>query len=83
MGLHDNNEIKIYLNTADKIKDFCNTVKNFESDIDLYTLRGMVDAKSILGIHTLDLSQDTYVKIISDSEAERVRFAKEMARFKE
>ena len=62
----DNKKIKINLNDASKIKEFINVARSFMSDIDIMTEREVVDAKSVLGIYALNLSDDTYVRIISD-----------------
>ena len=48
---------KIKLDTFDKIKKFINIVQKFESDIDLVSGRYVIDAKSIMGIFSLDLSK--------------------------
>lgn len=50
-------DYKIKLDTFDKIKKFINIVQKFESDIDLVSGRYVIDAKSIMGIFSLDLSK--------------------------
>lgn len=72
-----NKKIKIKLN-YDKIKDFIRTTNKFASDIDVLADRVVIDGKSILGMYALDLSQDIYVKIISDDIAECRKFEAEM-----
>ena len=61
----ENKKIKINLKEFNKVKDFISVVRKFESDIDLMTNRAIVDAKSVLGIYALDLSEDTYVNILN------------------
>ena len=78
----ENKKIKINLKEFDKVKDFINVVRNFESDIDLMTNRAIVDAKSVLGIYALDLSEDTYVRIITDNFEEEKDFETAMEAFK-
>ena len=57
-------KIKIRLTDIDKIKKFIKITNNYKSDIDILTDRAVVDAKSILGVHALNLSDDTYVRIM-------------------
>lgn len=78
----ENKKIKINLKEFDKVKDFINVVRNFESDIDLMTNRAIVDAKSVLGIYALDLSEDTYVRIITDNFEEEKDFEESMEAFR-
>lgn len=78
----ENKKIKINLKEFNKVKDFINVVRNFESDIDLMTNRAIVDAKSVLGIYALDLSEDTYVRIITDNFEEEKNFETVMEAFK-
>ena len=50
-------KIKIRLMTINDVKDFVNIVMKYEFDIDLVSGRYAVDAKSIMGIFSLDLSK--------------------------
>lgn len=75
-------KIKINLNDVSKIKGFIRVVRGFESDVDIMTERAVVDAKSVLGIYGLDLTQDTYVRIISDDVNENRKFETAMEEFK-
>lgn len=77
----ENKKIKINLKEFSKVKDFISVVRNFESDIDLMTNRAIVDAKSVLGIYALDLSEDTYVRIITDNFEEEKNFEMAMEAF--
>ncbi|MDO5291971.1 MAG: HPr family phosphocarrier protein [bacterium] len=47
----------ISLNSVDKVKSFVNKVSQFDEEIDLVSGRYVVDAKSLLGIFSLDLSK--------------------------
>ena len=49
--------VKISLNSIDKVKAFVNDVTNFNTDFDLVSGRYVIDAKSIMGIFSLDLSR--------------------------
>ena len=50
-------EKTIQLNAINDVKDFVNTVMMFDYDIDLVSGRYAIDAKSIMGIFSLDLSK--------------------------
>lgn len=49
--------IKISLNSIDKVKTFVNEINKFDFDFDLVSGRYVIDAKSIMGIFSLDLSK--------------------------
>ena len=46
---------KISLNSIDKVKAFVNEISKFDCDFDLVSGRYVIDAKSIMGIFSLDL----------------------------
>ena len=73
--------ITVTLNDFSKIKKFSSEVVKFESDIDLIKGRYVIDAKSTIGIFTLDLSAPVDVIIHSDNEDEINRFNKVMEAF--
>lgn len=56
----------ILLSTINDVKEFVNIVIKYEYDIDLTSGRYVVDAKSIMGIFSLDLSKPIKVDIHSD-----------------
>ena len=49
--------VYILLNSIDKVKNFVSTTTHIEGDLDLVVGRYVVDAKSIMGIFSLDFSQ--------------------------
>ena len=49
--------VQISLNSIGKVKSFVNAISQFEYDFDLISGRYVIDAKSIMGIFSLDLSQ--------------------------
>lgn len=49
--------VNIMLSTINDVKIFVNTVAMFDFDVDLVSGRYAVDAKSIMGIFSLDLSK--------------------------
>lgn len=64
--------IHVTLNTIDKVKGFVNIVALLDGDIDLGSDRYVVDAKSIMGIFSLDLSKPLKLKIHDQATAERI-----------
>lgn len=58
--------IKISLQMAQKVKEFVNITQSYAQEILLKSGKYVVDAKSILGIFSLDLSQPITVEIYSD-----------------
>ena len=75
-------KITITLNDFIRIKNFSSEVVKFESDIDLIKGRYIIDAKSTIGIFTLDLSSPVDVVIHSDDEDEIRRFNEVMEKYK-
>lgn len=59
--------ITIALNTINDVKFFVNTVSRYDFDVDLISGRYAVDAKSIMGIFSLDLSKPISVEIHDDN----------------
>lgn len=49
--------VQISLNSIDKVKSFVNAITQFNFDFDLISGRYVIDAKSIMGIFSLDLSK--------------------------
>lgn len=74
-------KMTIKLNDFSDIKKFTNEVSKFEGDIDLVKGRYVIDAKSTMGIFTLDLSSPVDVVIYSDDEKEIERFNEVMKEF--
>lgn len=77
-----NKEIKINLNDFSEIKKFISVTRSFVSDIDVIRGKVILDGKSLLGLMALDLSEDIYVRIISDDVAEIRKFDAEMEAFR-
>lgn len=73
----------IKINSIDDIKKFQNEVLEFESDIDIVRGRYIVDAKSTLGIFTIDLSTSIDVVLHTDDELEQNKFRAIMRQFQE
>ena len=57
--------VTLNLDTAESVKHFVNVVNKFDYDMDLRSGRHVVDAKSILGIFSLDLSTPVVLEVFS------------------
>lgn len=64
--------IKVSLNSIDKVKVFVNSVSKYDSDFDLISGRYVIDAKSIMGIFSLDLSKPIELTIHDDAVVDEV-----------
>lgn len=61
--------IKVSLNSIDKVKTFVNDINRFDFDVsDLVSGRYVIDAKSIMGIFSLDLSKPIDLNIHADGD---------------
>lgn len=62
------NEFNILLNTIEKVKNFVEKVLTIEQDVDIKVGRYVIDAKSILGIFSIDLMREMICKIHSEDK---------------
>lgn len=67
--------IYITLNSIEKVKQFVNTINTYDSEFDLSSGRYIIDAKSIMGIFSLDLSAPLRLDIYNDDCEEAVKNA--------
>ena len=64
--------VKICLNSIEKVKSFVNDITKFDVDFDLVSGRYVIDAKSIMGIFSLDLSKPIGLSIHADEELDSI-----------
>jgi hypothetical protein len=64
--------VKISLNSIDKVKSFVNDITKFDYDFDLVSGRYVIDAKSIMGIFSLDLSKPIDLNIHAEDNIDEV-----------
>ncbi|MEF9839521.1 MAG: HPr family phosphocarrier protein [Lachnospiraceae bacterium] len=64
--------VTICLNSIDKVKSFVNEITKFDYDFDLVSGRYVIDAKSIMGIFSLDLSKPIDLNIHADSNMDDI-----------
>lgn len=60
--------VKISLNSIDKVKSFVNDIARFDAEFDLVSGRYVIDAKSIMGIFSLDISQPIDLNIHTEGD---------------
>ena len=61
--------VRISLNSFDQVKSFVNDLTKFDVDFDLVSGRYVIDAKSIMGIFSLDLSKPIDLNIHAEAES--------------
>ena len=64
--------VQISLNSIDKVKSFVNAITHFEFDFDLVSGRYVIDAKSIMGIFSLDLSKPIELVIHAEDHLDEI-----------
>ena len=64
--------VKISLNSIDKVKSFVNDLTKFDTDFDLVSGRYVIDAKSIMGIFSLDLSKPIDLAIHAEAYVDEI-----------
>ena len=64
--------VQISLNSIDKVKSFVNAITQNEYDFDLISGRYVIDAKSIMGIFSLDLSKPIDLAIHAEANVDEI-----------
>ncbi len=64
--------VKISLNSIDKVKSFVNDISKYSYDFDLVSGRYVIDAKSIMGIFSLDLSRPIDLSIHAEEDVDAI-----------
>lgn len=64
--------VKISLNSIDKVKSFVNEIAKYDYDFDLVSGRYVIDAKSIMGIFSLDLNQVITLNIHAENDLDNI-----------
>ena len=62
----------INLGSIDKVKSFVNDITKFDNDFDLVSGRYVIDAKSIMGIFSLDLSKPIDLNIHNEDNLDEI-----------
>ncbi len=64
--------VQVSLNTIDKVKSFVNNISKFDNDFDLVSGRYVIDAKSIMGIFSLDLAKPIDLNIHASDNLDEI-----------
>ncbi|MCI9488155.1 MAG: HPr family phosphocarrier protein [Lachnospiraceae bacterium] len=64
--------VQISLNSIDKVKSFVYDLTKYDYDFDLVSGRYVIDAKSIMGIFSLDLSKPIDLNIHAEDNVEAI-----------
>ena len=64
--------VQISLNSIDRVKSFVNAITQFDYDFDLISGRYVIDAKSIMGIFSLDLSKPIDLAIHVENDIDEI-----------
>ena len=64
--------LMVSLNSIDKVKAFCNEIAKFDAEFDLISGRYVIDAKSIMGIFSLDISKPIELNIHAESGLDEI-----------
>ncbi|MBR5459400.1 MAG: HPr family phosphocarrier protein [Clostridia bacterium] len=71
-------QVKIRLNTIPQVQGFVNTIYRFSAEADLSSGKYVVDAKSIMGIFSLNLMQPVTLTVNGTDEDELLEAIKEL-----
>ena len=61
--------VTILLDTIEKVRKFVNKINQYEGEFDIISDRYIIDAKSIMGIFSLDLSKPLKLSIHCEDTA--------------
>ena len=64
--------VTINLGSIDKVKSFVNDITKFDNDFDWVSGRYVIDAKSIMGIFSLDLSKPIDLNIHNEDNLDEI-----------
>ena len=64
--------VQVYLNSIQKVNSFSHELEQFDNDFDLVSGRYIVDAKSVMGIFSLDLSKPITLNIHAEADVDKI-----------
>lgn len=73
-------KVTVQINTIEKVKQFVNIISKYENDAELQSQRYIVDAKSIMGIFSLDLSKNITL-VIREGNNDTEKIVKDLEKF--
>lgn len=72
---------KVMLNSIDKVKQFVNVTSKVDGDVFLQSGRYIIDAKSIMGIFSIDLTKPLEMSFEKCSDEERNKYLEKIQEF--
>lgn len=69
---------KVKFETFEKVNQFIRVITNFESDVDLVSGRYVINAKSAMGVYSLDLTKELELNIYEKIEGETEKLVQEL-----
>ena len=69
---------KVKFETFEKVNQFIRVITNFESDVDLVSGRYVINAKSAMGVYSLDLTKELELNIYEKVEGETEKLVQEL-----
>lgn len=73
--------VTLNLNEISKVQRFVGDISLYEEDIDVIRGKYVIDAKSLLGLFSLDLSKPVDVRINSDDDNVLDKFVEDMKKY--
>lgn len=64
--------VQVSLNSIEKVKNFVNDISGINAEFDLVSGRYVIDAKSIMGIFSLDISKPIDLNIHTEDNVEDI-----------
>ena len=64
--------VNVLLNSIGKVKGFVNDVSKFDNDFELISDRYIIDAKSIMGIFSLNLAKPICLNIHAEENVDQI-----------
>lgn len=65
-------KLMISLDSIDKVKSFCSEIAKFDAEFDLVSGRYVIDAKSIMGIFSLDIGKPIELNIHAENGIDEI-----------
>lgn len=72
---------KVMLNSIDKVKQFVNITSKVDGDVFLQSGRYIIDAKSIMGIFSIDLTKPLEMSFEKCSDEEKNKYLEKIQEF--
>ena len=64
--------VKVLLNTFEKVRSFVNLISGYEYRFEFISESCVVDAKSIMGIFSLNLTEPLHLNIIAEDDVDHL-----------